>query len=105
MQQATHYRHLHKVRPGITSWGQIKFGYAENVDQMIERQSTLGRNPDERKKALLEIQRYILDQAYLHQIHSFESPTVLQPYMRDYFPGFGGLQTEPDKWSLVWLDK
>lgn len=34
---APHYGHLHKVRPGITSWGQIKFGYAENVDQMIER--------------------------------------------------------------------
>jgi exopolysaccharide biosynthesis polyprenyl glycosylphosphotransferase len=31
------YRHLHKVRPGITSWGQVKFGYAENVDEMIER--------------------------------------------------------------------
>jgi exopolysaccharide biosynthesis polyprenyl glycosylphosphotransferase len=37
MEKAPHYRHLHKVRPGITSWGQVKFGYAENVDQMIER--------------------------------------------------------------------
>jgi exopolysaccharide biosynthesis polyprenyl glycosylphosphotransferase len=35
--EAPHYRHLHKVRPGITSWGQVKFGYAENVNQMIER--------------------------------------------------------------------
>ncbi|MBL7950175.1 MAG: sugar transferase [Flavobacteriales bacterium] len=34
---APHYRHLHKVRPGITSWGQVKFGYAENVHQMIRR--------------------------------------------------------------------
>jgi exopolysaccharide biosynthesis polyprenyl glycosylphosphotransferase len=34
---APHYRHLHKVRPGITSWGQVKFGYAENVEQMIRR--------------------------------------------------------------------
>jgi exopolysaccharide biosynthesis polyprenyl glycosylphosphotransferase len=37
MQVAPHYRHLHKVRPGITSWGQVKFGYAENVEQMIQR--------------------------------------------------------------------
>ncbi len=37
MKVAPHYRHLHKVRPGITSWGQVKFGYAENVDQMVER--------------------------------------------------------------------
>jgi exopolysaccharide biosynthesis polyprenyl glycosylphosphotransferase len=34
---APHYKHLHKVRPGITSWGQVKYGYAENVDQMVER--------------------------------------------------------------------
>jgi len=32
-----HFRLLMKVKPGITSWGQVKFGYAENVDQMIER--------------------------------------------------------------------
>ncbi|MDT4844211.1 exopolysaccharide biosynthesis polyprenyl glycosylphosphotransferase [compost metagenome] len=32
-----HYRFLHRVKPGITSWGMVKFGYAENVSQMIER--------------------------------------------------------------------
>jgi lipopolysaccharide/colanic/teichoic acid biosynthesis glycosyltransferase len=32
-----HYIHLLKVKPGITSWGQVKYGYAENVDQMIAR--------------------------------------------------------------------
>jgi exopolysaccharide biosynthesis polyprenyl glycosylphosphotransferase len=37
VQKAPHYKHLHKVRPGITSWGQVKYGYAENVDQMVER--------------------------------------------------------------------
>jgi exopolysaccharide biosynthesis polyprenyl glycosylphosphotransferase len=37
MQRAPHYRHLHKVRPGITSWGQVKYGYAENVEEMIQR--------------------------------------------------------------------
>ena len=35
--KAPYYRLLHKVKPGITSWGQVKFGYAENVDQMIDR--------------------------------------------------------------------
>lgn len=34
---APHYVHLQKVKPGITSWGQVKFGYAENVEQMVER--------------------------------------------------------------------
>ncbi len=37
IEKAPHYKHLHKVRPGITSWGQVKYGYAENTDQMIER--------------------------------------------------------------------
>jgi len=37
VEKAPHYFHLLKVRPGITSWGQVKFGYAENVDEMIER--------------------------------------------------------------------
>ncbi|MCC2546214.1 sugar transferase [Hymenobacter sp. BT175] len=34
---APHYRHLHRVRPGITSLGQVKYGYAETVPQMVER--------------------------------------------------------------------
>ncbi len=36
-EQAPHYIHLHKVKPGITSWGQVKYGYAENVEEMIKR--------------------------------------------------------------------
>jgi len=36
-ERAPHYRHLLKVRPGITSWGQVKYGYASNVDEMIQR--------------------------------------------------------------------
>lgn len=37
VQKAPHFHHLQKVRPGITSWGQVKFGYASNVDEMIQR--------------------------------------------------------------------
>ena len=36
-ERAAHYHHLHKVRPGITSWGQVKYGYAENVQEMVQR--------------------------------------------------------------------
>ena len=35
--RAPHYKHLLKVRPGITSWGQVKYGYASNVEQMLQR--------------------------------------------------------------------
>lgn len=31
------YSLIHQVRPGITSWGMVKYGYAADVDQMIER--------------------------------------------------------------------
>ena len=31
------YSLVHRVRPGITSMGQVKFGYAENLEEMIER--------------------------------------------------------------------
>jgi len=31
------YLLLNTVRPGITSWGQVKYGYAENVEQMLDR--------------------------------------------------------------------
>lgn len=37
VKRAPHYRHLTKVRPGVTSWGQVKYGYAENIDQMVDR--------------------------------------------------------------------
>lgn len=37
VQKAPHYTHLHKLRPGITSWGQVKYGYASNVEEMLER--------------------------------------------------------------------
>jgi exopolysaccharide biosynthesis polyprenyl glycosylphosphotransferase len=35
--RAPQYRQLLKVRPGITSWGMVKYGYASNVDEMIAR--------------------------------------------------------------------
>ncbi len=34
---APHYKHLQRVKPGITSWGMVKYGYAENIDEMVER--------------------------------------------------------------------
>lgn len=37
VERAPEYKLLLKVKPGITSWGQVKYGYAENVDEMIER--------------------------------------------------------------------
>ncbi len=35
--QYPYYKYLLKLKPGLTSWGMVQFGYAENVQQMIER--------------------------------------------------------------------
>lgn len=37
--EAPYYYMLQNVKPGITSWGMVKFGYANTVDKMIERAS------------------------------------------------------------------
>ncbi|MDR3219794.1 MAG: sugar transferase [Dysgonamonadaceae bacterium] len=37
VKKAPYFYLLHNVKPGITSWGMVKFGYACNVEEMIER--------------------------------------------------------------------
>ncbi|MGV3502066.1 MAG: sugar transferase [Adhaeribacter sp.] len=37
MEQAPQYRYLLQVKPGITSLGMVKFGYARNVEDMLKR--------------------------------------------------------------------
>ena len=37
VERVPEYLLLQRVKPGITSWGQVKYGYAENVDEMIQR--------------------------------------------------------------------
>lgn len=32
-----YYNYLLKVKPGITSWGMVQYGYAKSVDDMVER--------------------------------------------------------------------
>lgn len=37
IQRAPYYYLLHNVRPGITSWGMVRYGYASTVEEMVER--------------------------------------------------------------------
>lgn len=37
MERDPSYALVHQVRPGITSWGMVKYGYASHVDQMVKR--------------------------------------------------------------------
>ena len=37
IKQAPYYTLLYQTRPGITSWGMVKYGYASKIDEMVER--------------------------------------------------------------------
>lgn len=37
IKEAPYYTLLQQVKPGLTSWGMVKFGYAKNVKEMVER--------------------------------------------------------------------
>jgi len=37
LKTAPYYRYLLKVKPGLSSWGMIQFGYASSIPEMIER--------------------------------------------------------------------
>ncbi len=37
VEQVPEYYYLHALKPGITSWGQMRYGYASNVAEMIQR--------------------------------------------------------------------
>lgn len=37
LQKTPYYRYLLKVKPGLTSWGMVQFGYASNIEEMIQR--------------------------------------------------------------------
>ncbi|MBD78535.1 MAG: polyprenyl glycosylphosphotransferase [Crocinitomicaceae bacterium] len=37
LKEASHYKYIQRIKPGMTSWGQVKYGYAENVEEMVAR--------------------------------------------------------------------
>ncbi len=37
LSKTPYYRYLFKAKPGLTSWGMVQFGYASNIDEMVER--------------------------------------------------------------------
>ena len=37
LERAPYYALVQQVRPGLTSWGMVKYGYASDIDGMVER--------------------------------------------------------------------
>jgi ABC-type transport system substrate-binding protein len=74
------------------------------LDDLIEKQAVMTKDPDGRKKALLEIQRYILTQAFYWPPRGLVQQNAIQPYVKNMFPTqVAGYGTE--SYANAWLDK
>jgi ABC-type transport system substrate-binding protein len=88
-----------------TGGAQNKIGYTNPaLDKLIDQQAVLGRDPDTRKKLLLDTQRAILTDAVYIPLHAFQQPTFYADNMRDLYPP-GGIFGAGDFWSTVWFDQ
>jgi peptide/nickel transport system substrate-binding protein len=73
------------------------------LDQLIEKQAVMTRDVEGRKKALLDLQRYILTQAFYWPPVGRYQINVYQPFVRNTFSGYGSLET--DHYAYAWFDK
>jgi peptide/nickel transport system substrate-binding protein len=75
------------------------------LDDLIEKQAVLSRDPEGRKKLLIDIQRYVVDRAFKIGICSGQQPTMFWPYVKNYWPVANTSTNSLDQWTDIWLDK
>jgi peptide/nickel transport system substrate-binding protein len=74
------------------------------LDDLIEKQAVMVKDPEGRKKLLLDIQRQILDDAHFIYLVTNISATAKWPYVKDFWPAVGTSQDTAHS-EVVWLDK
>jgi peptide/nickel transport system substrate-binding protein len=74
------------------------------LDELIDRQSVMTKDPEGRKRVLLEIQRFLLDQAYLLTLASPASYSVAQSYVKELYP-LSIVSDENLHYEYAWFDK
>ena len=72
------------------------------LDSMIERQA-VEFDPAQRRTQLRDIQRHVLDQAYLFSPVTGASKWVFDPGVKGFYPNTA--LSEYNYWSRVWLDR
>jgi ABC-type transport system substrate-binding protein len=88
-----------------TGGPQNKIGYANPaLDRLIDQQAVLSRDPDARKKVLLDVQRAIIADAIWMCLHAYQQPTFAAPEVRDFYPP-QGISNTGAFWTSVWFDK
>jgi ABC-type transport system substrate-binding protein len=76
------------------------------LDEMIDRQAVMTKDPQGRVRLLQEIQRRIIDLSYHLGILAPSSFTLMWPYVKDFNKGVAwGQGTEGGHLTTVWLDK
>jgi peptide/nickel transport system substrate-binding protein len=86
---------------GPTNWTRIN---DPMLDDLIERQSVVSRDPEARKRLLQEIQRYVVDRAFKIGITSPIAASMYWPHVRDYWPSQHPSHAG-DYWTYLWLDR
>jgi peptide/nickel transport system substrate-binding protein len=74
------------------------------LDKLIDQQAVLARDPDGRKRLMLEIQRTILADAAHIPLLYYESPAVTYPEIKGFYPPFS-FSSHAGFWDDVWIDK
>src|SRR5262249_13017261 len=72
-----------------------------NLDAMIDRQATLIRDPEARKKILLDIQRYIVNSASQITLYGYFEHRVRWKYVQNFIQTASVEET----YARLWLDK
>jgi peptide/nickel transport system substrate-binding protein len=84
---------------GVRSAGKLK---DPKLDEMIEKQATLAKDPDGRKKLLQDIQRYLINSAHQNHLVGTFKQVVRWKYLQDYFFASNDLE---EAYAYLWLDK
>jgi len=74
------------------------------LDDLIEKQSIMSKDVEGRKKALLEIQRYVLTQAFYWPPRGLVNQNAFQPYVKNMFPNQAA-SYGTESFANAWLDK
>jgi peptide/nickel transport system substrate-binding protein len=74
------------------------------LDAMIEKQATLVKDPDARKRLLQDIQRYLINSAQAVALVRDITPSLRWKYAQDY-PYFLAATSREEAYPPIWLDK
>jgi ABC-type transport system substrate-binding protein len=74
------------------------------LDRLIDQQAVMSRDPEGRKRLLLDIQRLMIQDATHITLGVYEQPTMALPEIRDFYPPVS-LNNHNTFWVSLWIDK